>query len=122
MEGCERVTHFMHLQDAPFQKIAAGPKTFELRLYDEKRKAVKVGDTIVFDKLADSNARITTTVVAIHVFDSFEELYATLPLEKCGYAKGEDALPSDMEKYYSKEEQAQYGVVGIEIALCDTNK
>ena len=60
-------------------------------------------------------------MTALHVFDSFEALYAALPLESCGYTKEEvtsgQALPSDMEAYYSKEEQKQYGVVGIEIKV-----
>lgn len=116
------MTHYMHLQDAPFQKIATGQKTIELRLYDDKRKAVTVGDTIVFDSLADNNSRISVTVVALHIFDCFEDLYAALPLEKCGYSHGESASPRDMEHYYSKEDQTRYGVVGIEIALCDYNK
>lgn len=116
------MTHYMHLQDVPFQKIAAGEKTIELRLYDEKRKEVKVGDTIIFDNLADRNARISATVTALHLFQSFEELYTALPLEKCGYTRGKNASPQDMELYYSREEQSKFGVVGIEIALCVNNK
>ena len=49
-------------------------------------------------------------------FDSFETLYKTLPLLQCGYtaADVDQAHPSDMEQYYSVEEQKQYGVVGEE--------
>ncbi len=36
--------HQMKLQNSPFQKIQKGMKTIELRLYDEKRQKVKVGD------------------------------------------------------------------------------
>ena len=38
---------------------------------------------------------------------------------KCGYTKEDidTASPDDMDKYYTKEEQEKYGVVGIEIAL-----
>ena len=86
------MTHYMHLKDTPFRKIASGKNTIELRLYDEKCKAVKVGDTIVFDSLADSEAHINATVTALHLFPSFKELYAALPLEKCGYAHSESAL------------------------------
>lgn len=32
------MTHSMKLKDNPFNKIASGEKTIELRLYDEKRK------------------------------------------------------------------------------------
>lgn len=45
--------------------------------------------------------------------------YATIPLLKCGYTAQNvaDANPSDMERYYSKTEQAQWGVVAIELEL-----
>jgi len=40
-------------------------------------------------------------------------------LLECGYTEEDidTALPEDMEEYYSKEKQAQYGVVGIKISL-----
>ena len=117
-KGCESMTHYMHLKDTPFRKIASGEKSIELRLYDEKRRAVKVGDTIVFDSLVDREAHICATVTALHIFPSFKELYAALPLEKCGYSAGEQANASDMDQYYTKEEQTPHGVVGIEITLC----
>ena len=49
------------------------------------------------------------------------ELYQALPLLECGYTSNnvETASPKDMEAYYSLEQQAQYGVLGIEISLSD---
>ena len=40
-----------------------------------------------------------------------------LPLLKCGYTEENltTANPADMEEYYSKEQQMQYGVVAFEI-------
>ena len=112
------MTHQMKLQPGPFEKIARGEKTVELRLFDEKRSKIKVGDEIEFTKLAALEEKLLTKVLALHRFDSFEQLYKCLPLEKCGYSPGETADFRDMEAYYSKEEQALYGVVGIE--LCKT--
>ena len=42
------MTHNMKLNDAPFETIKNGKKTIELRLYDEKRRKIKIGDTICF--------------------------------------------------------------------------
>lgn len=55
----------------------------------------------------------------LYAFDSFDELYRNLPLLECGYTEEnvDVASPSDMERYYSKEEQSRYGVVGIRIVL-----
>jgi ASC-1-like (ASCH) protein len=94
--------------------IKDGQKTIELRLYDEKRQRVKVGDTIVFTNTATGKT-LSKTVVKLHKFDNFEELYRALPLLQCGYINEnvDKAHPSDMEQYYSAEEQKKYGVVGI---------
>ena len=114
--------HKMKLQNRPFRKIQKGSKTIELRLYDEKRQKVKVGDQIEFTNLEDRTQKILTQVVALHLFDSFEEMFSSLPVGAMGYSKGQVPKAEDMERYYSKEEQSHYGVVGIEIALVDPNK
>lgn len=111
--------HKMKLQDAPFRLIESGIKTIELRLYDEKRRAICVGDEIEFTNANDTDAVLRCEVIEIFVFPSFAELYRRLPLEKCGYTSDRIAAasPSDMDLYYSTEEQKRYGVVGIEIKL-----
>lgn len=111
--------HVMKLKPNPFQKIKSGQKTIELRLYDEKRQLISVGDVICFVNTKDETDVLVTEVKALHVFKSFDELYEYLPLLQCGYTEEnvDRALPGDMEKYYSKDEQELYGVVGIEIAL-----
>ena len=109
-------THAMKLAPAPFDMIKSGQKTIELRLLDEKRQQIKPGDKIVFTNTATGET-LDTTVVNLHRFNNFEELYQSLPLLKCGYTYKDvaDAKPSDMEQYYSVEEQKKYGVVGIEL-------
>ncbi len=112
------MTHFMNLYRQPFENIKAGKKTIELRLYDEKRRNICVGDTIRF-RLQGSKETIETRVLHLFVFSSFEELYKALPLDKCGYTDEDvgSASPKDMEVYYSPVEQSKHGVVGIEIVL-----
>ena len=100
----------MKLQPLPFAEIRAGRKTVELRLYDEKRRQIAVGDTIVF-RCGDASVR--TRVRALHRFSDFAALYAAMPIERVGYP----ARAEDMEAYYTKAEQAQYGVLGIEIEV-----
>ena len=113
------MTHTMNLSPVPFALIKDGKKTIELRLYDEKRRAVKEGDTIIFTNAANGTETLCVKVIKLCLFDSFKELYETLPLEKCGYSVEELALasPGDMDIYYSEEKQKRYGVVGIEISL-----
>ena len=109
--------HQMNLHAAPFDMIARGIKTIELRLYDEKRRRIAVGDEIVFTHSKEAARTLRCRVVALHIFPSFAELYNALPLLKCGYTEDDisTASPDDMELYYTKEQQANCGVVGIEI-------
>ena len=111
--------HVMNLTPAPMQEIRTGNKTIELRLNDEKRKQISVGDTIKFINTEDSNDTLRVIVVDLFLFSSFAELYDNLPLLNCGYNEDNinTASPEDMEMYYSREKQNKYGVVGIEISL-----
>lgn len=47
----------MKLNSEPFLKIADGTKTIELRLNDEKRRLIKVGDYIEFTNVANSEKK-----------------------------------------------------------------
>lgn len=109
--------HKMKLRIEPFEKIKNGSKTIELRLNDEKRQLVQVGDFIEFSMLENPEETITVRVTALHRFDSFNELYATLPKEKLGYRVDETPDPNHMDTYYPREKQARYGVLGIEIEV-----
>lgn len=115
------MTHEMNLRPRPFAMIARGEKTIELRLDDEKRRRIRVGDTIVFTNTAIPGEKLSVKVLDLHRFSSFAALYAALPLEKCGYTPEElkHASPKDMEAYYTPEQQEKYGVLGIEIRQID---
>ncbi len=100
--------------------IKCGLKTIELRLYDERRKPIKVNDTIEFTNTSDNSEKLLCRVINLYTFKNFEELYRRLPLLKCGYTPSTvaDAKPSDMNKYYSDEQILKFGVVGIELEKC----
>ena len=105
-----------------FDKVASGSKTIELRLNDERRRCINVGDYIVLNNL-DANADFTkcvAQVTALHKFDNFATLYNTLDMTKCGYTATDKPNPDDMLRYYLLDRQNQYGVVGIQFELLAT--
>ena len=112
------MTHEMRLTHRPFEKIRAGTKTIEMRLYDEKRAGLRVGDTIVFTD-TDSGARMECLVLALHRSAAFAELYARHDKGSLGYDADQPARPEDMLAYYPPEEIEKYGVVGIEVKRMD---
>ena len=106
----------LHLQNDPFNSIKSGHKTIEMRLYDEKRRKLKENYIIEFINIK-TNESIKVKIMKLHLFDNFDELYKKFDKSVLGYKEFEDETPNDMNKYYSKEEQEKYGVIGIEIKL-----
>lgn len=107
----------MRLHNEPFIKIKSGSKTVEIRLNDEKRSQLKVGDKVKFTSRT-TNEQIITEVTELLYFNNFYELYNHFPNKvELGYAKNEIADAKDMEQYYSAAEQQKYGVVAIKIKL-----
>ena len=66
--------HRMTLWHDAFQAVKNGRKTIEMRLYDEKRAAVRVGDTIEFSDPCGVET-LRCEVTALYRYDSFEQLY-----------------------------------------------
>ena len=108
--------HKMRLHNDPFIKIKNGTKTVELRLNDEKRSLVKVGDTIEFTNRSNDE-KLLVDVTDIKKYNSFNELYKDFNKIEMGYNEEDIVDPKDMEKYYTKEEQDKYGVLGITIKI-----
>lgn len=106
----------MKLNDQPFNRIKNGFKKIEMRLYDEKRELLRPRDVIRFTNNT-TGEQISAEIVSLHIFSSFDELYRRFDKIELGYLPNETATHTDMEKYYTKDMQDKYGVVGIEIKL-----
>lgn len=108
--------HEMKLNNEPFVKIKNGSKTVELRLNDEKRQLVNIGDLIEFTN-RETGETILTKVEDLYHYPSFEELYKNIDKTLIGYSLDEEVDPHHMDKYYTREEQDKYGVLGIKIKI-----
>ncbi len=106
----------MRLNHNPFLSIKSGDKKIEMRLFDEKRKLIKIDDFIEFAD-RETNEILTAKVINLHIFENFEQLYSAFDKTLLGYTEHETANPEDMKKYYSKTDIEKYGVVGIEIEI-----
>ena len=106
--------HTMKVQTKYYQLLKNGQKTVELRLYDEKRRAIKVGDEILFSDLSDMNDTFKAEAVALHRAENFESLCQIIKPEQAGMASAQEVVRI-MKEFYPIDEQIRYGVVGIEI-------
>ena len=110
--------HTMKLDPKYFDFMKNGTKRVELRLYDDKRKNIKIGDEIVFKKLPDLKEELLTYVTDLVIESNFKELTSHFDISK--YADKsvfKEEFLNDLYKFYSKEEEKQYGVIGIIIDL-----
>lgn len=106
--------HNMKLKNESYNSIFCGDKDIEMRLYDEKRKLINIGDIITFTNIGTIEC-LDVRVINLYRYKNFKELYEAFDKVRLGYKDDEIAKPSDMEEYYSVEEIDKYGVVGIEI-------
>ena len=108
--------HKMNLIDSAFRAIAAGIKTVEMRLYDEKRAKIKVGDKIEFENI-DTHQNVMCEVISLARYKDFFELYSHYDKTAIGYSEDEIADASDMYVYYSPELIEKYGALAIEVKV-----
>jgi ASC-1-like (ASCH) protein len=94
--------------------IRNGVKTIDNRSYDDKRRAMKVGDRIEFWN--DTDASIMAEIIGFAVSDTFLNLYSIINPKDAGFDSAEE-VQEVMSKFFSAEELARTGVVGIKIKL-----
>lgn len=111
--------HEMRLRDEPFDAIKSGNKKVEIRLMDERRRAIHVGDSVVFSRMDNPNDTMLVRVTDLIAAPTFVELFQIINPHDAGWPSGTTAEEAarDMGRYYSAEEQEHYGVVGIVIEL-----
>lgn len=110
--------HEFKLQPKYYNFILKGTKRIELRLYDEKRQNIKLGDTIKFLKEPDLNESFDTKVVGLLRYNSFEELISDFDITiLADISMSKDELLNELEKFYPKDKQEKYGVLGIRIDI-----
>ena len=114
IEDCKK--HEMTLHHEPFSAIKEGWKTVEMRLCDEKRMMLKIGDTIEFTD-RETKEKMLTRVVNLEKFKDFYELYASYGKVEIGYNDDEIAHPDHMCQYYSQDDIEKYGTLAITIEL-----
>lgn len=118
----------MHLADDMFEKVKAGTKTIEMRLFDDKRKLVDIGDYIEFRKLSDKNERVIRRVADLQPYESFKDAFERVYYENKKRIEGlrftpeQLGSPADsdlkslvdgMYKYYDKAQEKEHGVIAF---------
>ncbi len=110
--------HIMKLQQKYYNFILNGTKRIEIRLLDEKRQKIKLGDTIKFLKEPDLNETVDVKVIGLLKYNSFKNMFKDFDISILSdKSMTKEELIIELEKFYPKEKQEQYGVLGIKIEL-----
>ena len=106
----------IHLHKDPFDLIKSGKKDIELRVNDEKRQSIKVGDTIKFICRLD-NEVFYAEVINKYYYKDFKEVYDHIAPERMNFFKEGMSTYKDLEQFYSQDEIDKYGVVALELKI-----
>lgn len=109
----------MELQPKYFGFVKNGTKRIELRLYDEKRKSIKLNDIITFVH-AKTGEEINVKVIGLIRYNNFSDLFKDFDISIFSdKSMTKEDLLNDLEVYYNKEKQNNFGVLGIRFILRD---
>ena len=103
----------------PFELIKTGQKKIEIRLFDDKRKNLKIDDIIIFSKLPDCREKLITKITGLTRYNSFLSLFENIPSKCLGWDNVSiDWMINEMYKIYSMEQEKRCGVIAISFKLC----
>ena len=104
----------VHLHPDVFEIVKKGVKDIEVRVNDEKRRKLHVGDSLIFLKRPLEDESITKKVKSLEYYNNFDELVEHYDMKRIyldGYTK--EMYLKEMARFYTQEEQDEYGVVAI---------
>ncbi len=108
--------HIMKLQPHPFNKIKEGSKTIEVRLFDEKRREIKLGDIIEFRREPEQTEIVQAEVIGLLNYKTFSDLVNDFPATDFG-DENKKILLERIYTFYTKEQESKHSVLGIKIKL-----
>ncbi len=114
--------HEMKLQAEYYNFILNGTKRIEIRLNDEKRQKIKIGDSIKFLKEPELKESFNAKVINLIKYKNFEDMFKDFDISVLAdKTMTKEKLLNVLEKFYTKEKQETYGVLAIVIDLIEKN-
>ncbi len=108
--------HKMKLREIYYNLIKKGEKIYEIRLNDEKRQILDVGDMLVFEKEPNLDEKLNTVIEDLIYFKSFNEMLNCLPLEKVGFKNSSiNEVEKVYRQFYTIDDEKKYGIVAIKV-------
>ena len=106
--------HTMSIQTKYYNLLKSGKKTVELRLFDEKRQKIRVGDEIIFFNSSDKKDMFKAVVLNLYWAKNFDSLCQIITPKQAGFSSKSELI-SVLKEFYTQKAQEKFGVIGIEI-------
>lgn len=106
-----KYNHLFHRNTDPFERIVAGEKRFEIRLNDEKRQIVKIGDKVKGVLRDDKSKYFISEIIGLSHFKNFVNLFEVF---------GDSISVKDkllLRKVYSDEMVEKFGILVMHFKL-----
>jgi ASC-1-like (ASCH) protein len=106
----------MGLYGEYFEPIKKGKKKVEVRLNDDKRRKIKVGDTIEFIKVSKQDETLKVQVTELRKYETFQAMYEDIPFQDfdCdGWTMNE--MIKGTYEIYTPEQEKEWGTLAISI-------
>lgn len=110
-------THEMMLKTEPFSQMKCGNKKAELRLFDDKRKKLRVGDEILFTHSENTSETISAKIIGLHYFYHFDAISWDFEKKDLGIPENAESISSYMKKFYSDDAVWEYGALVIRLQI-----
>lgn len=106
--------HQMGLYEEYFNAIQAGRKWIEVRLNDEKRRQIKIGDMIEFIEVPSQSQVLQVKVIDLKAYDTFEKMYEEIPFKDfdCEGWTMKEMIEGTYD-IYTKEQEKEWGALAI---------
>ena len=110
--------HEIKVKEQYYNKIKTKEKIYEVRLFDEKRQKIKIGDIIKINKEPQMVESLNAKVIDLLYFKNFEEMANNLPAKQIGFdGSNWEYIVNEYHKFYSEQEEQKYGVIAIKIEV-----
>ncbi len=104
----------MSVKQRYYDLLKEGKKTVELRLFDEKRQKIKMGDYILFSNADNMHDSFQGKVTNLYWERNFDDLCKKITPAQAGF-KTKKELVNALKEFYPIEKQEKFGVLAIEV-------
>lgn len=102
----------MNLNRKYFDLINTGTKKLEIRLLDDKRSKLQIGDIIRFNTL---NNFLFTKIIDLKIYNSFEDLLNKISPSDVGLSNNKNIALNELYSIYPRDYCINFKILAIKI-------